>query len=107
MPPGQVNLGPMRREDLAAAIQEPATAVGLTVDPPLLETLLDEVGHDLGKLPLLEYALKETWRGREGTRLTLNAYGQAGGIDGAIAKRANDIYTTSGPPSRPPRAACS
>ena len=83
----------MRREDLAAAIQEPATAVGLTVDPPLLAALLDEVCHDLGKLPLLEYALKETWRGREGTRLTLNAYGQAGGIDGAVAKRANDIYT--------------
>ena len=83
----------MRREDLAAAIQEPAMAVGLTVDPPLLAALLDEVYHDLGKLPLLAYALKETWRGREGTRLTLNAYGQAGGIDGAVAKRANDIYT--------------
>ena len=93
VPPGQVNLGPLRREDLAAAIEAPATAVGLTVDPPLLAELLDEVGNDLGKLPLLEYALKETWRGREGTRLTLNAYGQAGGIDGAIAKRANDIFT--------------
>ena len=93
VPPGQVNLGLMRREDLAAAIQEPATAVDLTVDPPLLAELLDEVCNDLGKLPLLEYALKETWRGREGTRLTLNAYGQAGGIDGAVAKRANDIYT--------------
>ena len=92
VPPGQVNLGPMRREGFAAAIREPARAVGLTVDPPLLEELLDEVCDDLGKLPLLEYALKETWRGREGKRLTLNAYGQAGGIDGAIAKRANEIF---------------
>ena len=79
VPPGQVNLGPLRREGLAAAIRKPAEAVGLTVDPPLLETLVDEVCDDLGKLPLLEYALKETWRRREGQRLTLNAYGQAGG----------------------------
>jgi hypothetical protein len=81
----------MSRGGLAAAITEPARAVGLSVDPPLLEELLDEVCEDLGKLPLLEYALKETWRGREGERLTLNAYGRAGGIDGAVAKRANEI----------------
>ena len=52
---------------------------------------------DLGKLPLLEYALKETWqhsRKREpgDSRLTLDDYGAAGGIDGAIAQRADDIY---------------
>ena len=94
VPPGQVNLGPLSREGLAAAIRKPAEAVGLTVDPPLLETLVDEVCNDLGKLPLLEYALKETWRRREGQRLTLNAYGQAGGIDGAVAQRANQIFTS-------------
>jgi tetratricopeptide (TPR) repeat protein len=94
VPPGQVNLGPLRREGLAAAIRKPAEAVGLTVDPPLLETLVHEVCSDLGKLPLLEYALKETWRRREGQRLTLNAYGEAGGIDGAVAQRANQIFTS-------------
>jgi tetratricopeptide (TPR) repeat protein len=94
VPPGLVNLGPMLREGLAAAITEPARAVGLGVDPPLLEELLDEVCGDLGKLPLLEYALKETWRGREGDRLTLNAYGRAGGIDGAVAQRADAIFSS-------------
>jgi len=92
VPPGLVNLGPMGRAGLAAAIQGPAMAVGLTVDPVLLEQLLDEVSDDLGKLPLLEYALKETWLRREGKRLTLNAYGEAGRIDGAVAKRANEIF---------------
>jgi WD40 repeat protein len=92
VPPGLVNLGPMSRAGLAAAIQGPAMAVGLTVDPLLLQELLDEVSDDLGKLPLLEYALKETWLRREGKRLTLNAYGQAGRIDGAVAKRANEIF---------------
>ena len=56
--------------------------------------MVDEVCGDLGKLPLLEYALKETWRRREGQCLTLNAYGQAGGIDGAVAQRANQIFTS-------------
>jgi Tol biopolymer transport system component len=92
VPPGLVNLGPMSRAGLATAIQGPAMAVGLTVDPLLLQELLDEVSDDLGKLPLLEYALKETWLRREGKRLTLNAYGQAGRIDGAVAKRANEIF---------------
>ena len=92
VPPGLINLGPMSRAGLAAAIQGPAMAVGLTVDPLLLQELLDEVSDDLGKLPLLEYALKETWLRREGKRLTLNAYGQAGRIDGAVAKRANEIF---------------
>src|SRR5512143_2334215 len=60
VPPGQVNLGPLRREGLAAAVRRPADGVELAVDPPLLEELVEEVCTDLGKWPLLEYALKET-----------------------------------------------
>ena len=94
VPPGLVNLGPMSREGLADAIREPAKAVGLAVDEPLVEEMLDEVCDDLGKLPLLEYALKETWAKRDPTlgRLTLDAYGKAGGIDGAVAKRADEVF---------------
>jgi hypothetical protein len=95
-----VNLGPMDRTDLEAAIRKPAEAVRLAVDQPLVDELLDEVTDDLGKLPLLEYALKETWQQREPGRLTLNAYGKAGGIDGAIARRANDIYDRLTPPEQ-------
>ena len=94
VPPGLVNLGPMGREGLADAIREPARAVGLAVDEPLVGEMLDEVCDDLGKLPLLEYALKETWAKRDPTlgRLTLDAYGKAGGIDGAVAKRADEVF---------------
>ena len=97
VPPGLVNLGPLSRADLARAIAEPAKAVGLTVDAPLTETLLDAVAEDSGKLPLLEYALKETWqrscqREPRNQRLSLDDYGAAGGIDGAIARRADELY---------------
>jgi hypothetical protein len=69
------------------------------VDAPLTETLLDAVAGDSGKLPLLEYALKQTWqRSREREprdgRLRMDDYGVAGGIDGAIAQRANELYAS-------------
>ena len=97
LPAGLVNLGPLGREELARAIEQPAKAVGLTVDHPLTETLLDAVAEDGGKLPLLEYALKQTWqqsRQREPPdgRLSLDDYGNAGGIDGAIARTADEVY---------------
>ena len=96
VPPGLVNLGPMSRADLARAIRQPGNAVGLAVDGPLVEAMLDAVAEDLAKLPLLEYALKETWQRRREHRLTLDAYGEAGGIDGAVAKRANEIFAGLG-----------
>ncbi|MFZ1431477.1 MAG: hypothetical protein WAS21_32545, partial [Geminicoccaceae bacterium] len=97
VPPGLVNLGPLSGDDLARAIEEPAKAVGLAVDPPLTDALLDAVAEDSGKLPLLEYTLKETWqhsrKSRRGDgRLSLDDYGAAGGIDGAIAQRADRLY---------------
>ena len=96
VPGGLVNLGPMDRDDLVATIRKPAEFVSLRVNGPLVEQMLDDVDGDLAKLPLLEHALKETWQRREGNRLTLNAYGEAGGINGAIAQRANDIYARLG-----------
>ena len=104
VPPGLYNLGPFARANLVRAIREPACAVGLAVDGALVESLLDAVAEDLGKLPLLAYALKETWqRSRKSyrpDRLTLDAYGEAGGIDGALAQRADEIYAELGDAGR-------
>ena len=57
----QLNLGPMTRAQLQQCIEGPAAAVGLGFEGNLVEGILDEVGEDEGKLPLLEYALRETW----------------------------------------------
>src|SRR5439155_23560315 len=91
---GLLNLGPMTRGELESSIVKPAQAVGLTVDPQVVSDMLDEVGDDVGKLPLLEYALEGTWRSRDkkAGRLTLDAYAKAGRIDGAIGKRAESVY---------------
>uniref|UniRef100_UPI0004E1F5A1 WD40 repeat domain-containing protein n=1 Tax=Streptomyces bicolor TaxID=66874 RepID=UPI0004E1F5A1 len=46
-----------------------------------------------GGLPLLSHALRETWRRRRGRALTMEAYEAAGGVHGAIAQTAEEIYT--------------
>ena len=45
-----------------------------------------------GRLPLLAYALQQTWQHREGRRLTVAAYRATGGIDGAVARAAEAVY---------------
>ena len=55
--------------------------VGLTFEPPgLVQRILDEAGEDEGMLPLLEYALKETWGLRKGNTMTGDSYARSGGV---------------------------
>jgi hypothetical protein len=96
----QVNLGPMTRAQLQQCVEGPAGAVGVRFEGNLVESILDEVGEDEGKLPLLEYALRETWEasrkawqdgGAPGV-LTFAGYNAIGGVGGAIGTRAEQIY---------------
>ena len=49
------------------------------------------------RLALLSYALQQTWRNREGRRLTVAGYRATGGIDGAVAQAADTVYDRLGP----------
>ena len=49
-------------------------------------------GYEPGRLPLLAHALRATWLHRDGSRLTIAGYEAAGGIAGAIARTAEDVY---------------
>ncbi|MFJ9588649.1 nSTAND1 domain-containing NTPase [Streptomyces acidicola] len=85
-------VGPMSRAELRAAIVKPAAAAGLTVERALTARLVDEVADAPGGLPLLSHVLLETWRRRRGKTMTLAGYQAAGGLEGAVAKTAEDIY---------------
>ena len=77
----------------ASAIETPARTAGLSFAPPeLVDRILDDVGLEEGRLPLLQFALKETWAKREGDKLTAEAYTEVGGVAGAIEKTAQDAY---------------
>ncbi|MFF7446625.1 MULTISPECIES: helix-turn-helix domain-containing protein [unclassified Streptomyces] len=85
-------VGAMSQAELRDAVVKPATATGLTVERALTACLVAEVADAPGGLPLLSHALLETWRGRRGKTLTLAGYEAAGGLHGAIAKTAEEVY---------------
>lgn len=85
-------LGAMSEEDLRAAIEGPARQAGLPIEPGLVDLLVREVEGEPGALPLLSHALRETWLRREGRTLTVAGYQASGGIRGAVAQSAEDVY---------------
>ena len=52
----------------------------------------DGGNYEAGRLPLLAYALQQTWQHRDGRRLTVASYRATGGIDGAVARAAEAVY---------------
>ncbi|MFE2571210.1 nSTAND1 domain-containing NTPase [Streptomyces mirabilis] len=84
--------GPMNPAELRNAIVKPAAAAGLTVERALTSRLVEEVADAPGGLPLLSHVLLETWRRRRGKTLTMAGYEAAGGLEGAVAKSAEDVH---------------
>ncbi|MER5226699.1 helix-turn-helix domain-containing protein [Streptomyces flaveus] len=87
-------VGPMTPAELREAVIRPAQSAGLIVERELTAHLVEEVDGEPGGLPLLSHALRETWRRRRGRALTMAAYEAAGGVRGAIAQTAEDVYGT-------------
>ncbi|MFF4250839.1 helix-turn-helix domain-containing protein [Streptomyces sp. NPDC001663] len=87
-----LTVGPMTREELRDAVVKPATAAGLRVERELTARIVEEVHDQPGALPMLSHALRETWRRRRSGVLTLAAYEEAGGVHGAIAAAAEEVY---------------
>src|SRR6516165_11775046 len=86
------NLGPMNREELRAAICQPAANANVSFESGLVETLLDDVESKPGSLPLLQFALREMWGRQEKRVITRRSYDDIGGVDGALAQRAETIF---------------
>ena len=95
----QVSLGTMNKEELEAVIEGPPKALGASVDKKLTERLIRDIGldpasgrsdeYDIGKLPLLEYALEQAWAKRTGPQIGLPQYA---GLEQALEERANALY---------------
>ena len=82
----------MEADDLRAAIEGPALAAGLRLEPGLPELMTSDVVDEPGALPLLSHALLETWKRRRRRTLTVDGYVAAGGARGAIAQTAETVY---------------
>jgi energy-coupling factor transporter ATP-binding protein EcfA2 len=98
----QILVGPMTEEELRSAITGPARRAGLDIEDGLVEVLLRDLvpamdhdepaAHDAGALPLLSHALLTTWERSHGGRLTVADYRDSGGIHGAVAASAEEVY---------------
>lgn len=80
-------------DGLRAAIERPAAAVGVGIEPGLTEAMLRDVEGEPGGLPLLEYALTELFERRDVDVLTLDEYHRSGGVRGALASRAESVFS--------------
>lgn len=96
-------LPPMSVAELHESVTRPAELAGVTLEPGLVPLLLRDAGLDAGPgaeaeyvpsgvLPLVSHALLATWRHREGARLTVAGYERTGGIQGAVARTAEDAF---------------
>jgi WD40 repeat protein len=92
-------LGPMGREQLRRAIEGPA-AQQVAYETDLVDRILVDVGENPGTLPLLEFALTLLWESQVNAKLTHAAYGALGGVDGALARYAEEIYQRLPEPDR-------
>jgi WD40 repeat protein len=95
-----VNLGPMTNEELKQCITRPADKIGLTFEPGLVARILEDVQQEPGSLPLLEFVLTLLWEARSGGRLLHETYEKMGGLRGAIASKADEIFDLLSPKDR-------
>ena len=87
----------MRSDELRRAIEGPARAAGLRLEAGLVDAMLADVEGEPGALPLLSHALYESWARRDGRVLTLAGYRAAGGVRGAIAHTAEEVFLGCSP----------
>jgi DNA-binding SARP family transcriptional activator/WD40 repeat protein len=95
-----VLVGPMDRDELARAIEQPTARAGLAVERTLVDALVSDVAGEPGGLPLLSTTLLELWRARDGRSLRYDSYRTSGGVLGAVARLAEAAFTKLGETER-------
>lgn len=80
--------------DLEAAIVEPAERAGGRVEPALVAELVSAVADQPAALPSLQYTLYELAERSSTLTLDLAGYRQLGGVGGAIASRAERLWSS-------------
>ncbi len=90
--PSLFPIGPLTTSELQRAISLPAAAVGASVDDELIGELIAEIGTRPNALPLMQFTLTELFDLHGGDDLTLDQFRELGGLEGAIARRAETVF---------------
>lgn len=104
---GQFDLLPPSLREIGQIIRLPAAAAGLRFEVrPSTAERLDDVIRDAaarnpGALPLLQFLLEELYKRRnQEDVLTFRAYEELGGVEGALAQRAETVLSSVSPPAQ-------
>ena len=89
---GTILVGPPTADEIERAIEAPARAAGLRVEPQLTADLVRDVTGEPGALPLLSTTLLDLWSRRDGKVLRAATYQQIGGVSGAVARLAEAAF---------------
>jgi WD40 repeat protein/DNA-binding CsgD family transcriptional regulator len=85
-------VGPMTADELARAVELPARAAGLRVEPELTSALVSGVLGEPGGLPVLSTTLLDLWQRRDDRTMRLGSYLRIGGVSGAVSRLAESAF---------------
>ena len=94
---GTVLVGAPRDAEVRRAVLLPAQRCGLMLETGLVDAVVDDAGREPGVLPLLSTAMTRLWQRRDGDTLTMRSYVADGGLSGAIARLAEDLFSSLSP----------
>jgi len=87
----------MNRENYRQAIEGPVKYAGATIDPKLVESILNDIGEKTDQLPVLQHVLMRTWNFwqelNDPSRPVSQAdYDSVGTIRDAMSRHANEAF---------------
>jgi WD40 repeat protein/serine/threonine protein kinase len=88
---------PLSTVEMEQAIVGPVDRMGIRYEQGLVAEIISDVNQQPGALPLLQYALTELFEQREGIIITSKAYENSGGVLGAMARRADELFLSLTP----------
>jgi WD40 repeat protein/serine/threonine protein kinase len=85
---------PLSLPEMEEAITQPSDRFGIQFEHGLVARIISDVNQQPGALPLMQFALTELFDKRDGYLLKTESYLASGGVLGALARRAEDLYIT-------------
>lgn len=87
----------MQREELEMAIAKPAELAGHSLEPAIIQLLIEQTQGREGALPLLQFALQRIWEGLEDGIDPAETLEKIGGVGGALAGEVQRLYESLSP----------
>jgi WD40 repeat protein len=95
----------MNSKNYRAAIEGPVKYAGASIDPKLVDTLLNDIGDQTDQLPVLQHALMRTWAYWQelddpGRAISFSEYDAVGTMTDAMSRHADEAFEELSPRGR-------